>query len=64
VQEFYKCFRRDGLGAWTCIAPAELSLPAGRIQVTPMTRFIRGTRFMGVDIAQMLDDEHQQQGES
>lgn len=48
-------FRREADGAWTCIEPVEFMLCARRIQVAPGTRFTRGTTFMGVDVAEMLD---------
>lgn len=48
--------RRDD-GSWMCIEATELHLPSGRIQVTAGTRFIRGRRFMGVDLAELLDLE-------
>jgi len=35
-----------------------LELPEGRVQATPGTRFIIGTKFMNVDIARLLDDEY------
>jgi hypothetical protein len=39
--------------------PATLNLPSGRIQVAPGTRFTRGTDFMGVDLAKLLDEFHE-----
>jgi hypothetical protein len=38
---------------------ATLDLPAGRIQVAPGSRFTVGTAFMGVDLAKLLDEQHQ-----
>jgi hypothetical protein len=38
--------------------PATLDLPTGRIQVAPGTRFTRGTTFMGIDLAKLLDEFH------
>ena len=61
MEHFIKRFRRDGLGVWTCVSPAEFNLPMGRVQVAVMTRFTRGTTFMGVDVAQVLDDEYERQ---
>ena len=55
MQKFIKHFVRDQYGAWRCIEPAELELPEGRIQVTPGTVFTRGTKFMNVDLAELLD---------
>lgn len=55
MQEFIKRFTRDPDGAWICIAPATLETTAGRVQVTPGSRFMPGTVFMGVDVAAWLD---------
>ncbi len=57
MRDFIESFVRESDGVWVCVEPAELSLPSGRIQVSPGSRFARGTRFMGVDLAQLLDDE-------
>jgi len=35
-----------------------LLLPGGRIQVTPGSRFQRGTTFMGIDLAALLDQQY------
>jgi hypothetical protein len=56
MQNFLKCFVRDQSGAWRCIAPADLQTPQGRIQVTPGSVFTKGTRFMNVDLAVLLDE--------
>jgi hypothetical protein len=61
VRDFIHCFHRDAPGHWTCIKPCEIDLSGGRIQVSPGTRFIAGTRFMDVDIAELLDEQYQQQ---
>jgi len=58
VQSFIKCFVRDAYGAWRCIAPADLQLPSGRVQVTPGSVFMKGTRFMNVDLAALLDEQY------
>jgi hypothetical protein len=50
---------RDRYGAWRCIERAELELPQGRIQVTPGTVFTRGTKFMNVDVAELLDEQYE-----
>jgi hypothetical protein len=42
-----------------CIAPADVQLPEGRVQVTPGTRFTLGTRFMHVDIAALLEKQYE-----
>jgi hypothetical protein len=61
VQNFIKCFVRDAQGAWRCIAPADVHLPSGRVQVTPGSVFAKGTRFMNVDLAALLDEQHARQ---
>jgi hypothetical protein len=60
--KFIKCFRRDSRGHWTCIAPCQIELAAGRIQVSAGTTFTAGTRFMDVDIVEMLEKEYQRPG--
>jgi hypothetical protein len=57
MDRFIKQFVRDDSGAWVCVAPAELRLPQGRIQVTPGSRFAKGTKFMNIDVAALLDSE-------
>ena len=59
MRDFIKCFRRDSAGHWTCTLPCEIDLPGGRIQVAAGTVFTAGTLFMDVDIAELLDDEHE-----
>jgi hypothetical protein len=55
MQEFIRHFVREPDGAWQCVSPATLETATGRIQVTPGSRFTRGTIFMGVEIAAWLD---------
>jgi hypothetical protein len=59
MQTFMKCFVRDNHGAWRCIEPATLDLPSGRIQVTPGSVFTRGTMFMNIEVAKILDEEYE-----
>jgi hypothetical protein len=54
-KKLVKNFIRDAYGRWTCIEPTVFDLPAGRIEVAPGTRLVRGTKFMGVDLAELLD---------
>ncbi len=61
MDEFIKHFRRDPLGVWICVSAAEISLPEGRVQVTVGSRFAMGTRFMNVDLASLLEAEHDRQ---
>ncbi len=58
MHQFIKNFVRDGAGSWTCIAPATFEGPP-RVQVTPGSRFMRGTMFMGVELARMLDEQYE-----
>ena len=58
MEKFIKHFVREGRGVWACVEPAEFNLPGGRIQVTPGSRFVHGTRFMGVDLAELLEEQH------
>jgi hypothetical protein len=58
MQNFIKHFRREANG-WHCIAPATLDLPGGRVQVAPGSVFVRGTNFMNIDLAKMLDEQHE-----
>jgi hypothetical protein len=51
--------REQGGMVWLCIEAAELTLPTGRIQVAVGTRFTRGTRYMGVDLASLLEEYYE-----
>ena len=61
MENFIRHFVRDLHGSWTCVEPATLELPSGRIQVTPGTRLARGTVFMGVDLAKLLEEQYAKQ---
>jgi len=56
VSGFIRSFARLEDGSWLCIRPAEWDSPWGRIQVTQGARFTPGTTFMGIDLAQVLDE--------
>ena len=58
MEEFIHNFVREADGSWLCVRPAETVLPGGRIQVTPGARFTRGTRFMGIDLADLLEAQY------
>ena len=60
MHAFIRKFVRERDGVWTCVEAGEVELPAGRIQVAVGTRFTRGTRFMGVDVALLLDEHYKQ----
>ncbi len=57
IHNLIKHFVPEGKGRWTCVEYAELDTPVGRIQVTPGTSFTRGTKFMNLDVAAMLDEQ-------
>jgi hypothetical protein len=59
VQNFIKAFFRHPDGTWTCIAPATLDHPKGRIQVAQGTHFTRGTSFMGIDLVEWLEKQYE-----
>jgi hypothetical protein len=52
---FIQHFCREADGSWTCLSPATLDTPQGRIQVTAGSCFYPGTKFMGFDLAQWLE---------
>jgi hypothetical protein len=62
MEAFLKNFVRDGDGCWRCIAPAELQVDVGRIQVAPGTTFTKGTMFMGLDLASLLEEHYRRYG--
>jgi len=57
VQNFVQSFVREQDGSWVCVQAATLELPTGRIQVAIGTRVRPGTRFMGVDLARLLEEK-------
>jgi hypothetical protein len=52
--DFIKHFVRERPGVWVCVSPATWDGPP-RVQVAPGTKFAVGTPFMGVDLAQYLE---------
>ena len=58
MQNFMKLFVRLCPDVWICVRDGELNGPDGRIQVTVGSQFTRGTNFMGVDLAKMLEEEY------
>jgi hypothetical protein len=63
MENFIKHFVRDSYGAWRCVKPLTLDLPEGRVQIVPGTVFTLGTRFMNVDMAELLDAQYRTYGE-
>lgn len=62
MERFILNFVRDAPGVWTCTAYATITLDWGRIQVAPGTRLTRGTLFMGVELARLLDEQYEKSG--
>ena len=60
MHQFIKSFLREAPGVWACIAPVTWVGPP-RVQVTAGTRFTRGNMFMGVDLAQLLDEQYEKE---
>ncbi len=61
MQRFRANFVREGEGVWRCATPTTLLLPNGhKIEVAPGTVLTRGTAFMGVELARLLDEAHGQ----
>ena len=57
MQRFRLNFVRESEGAWRCASPTTLLLPNGhKIEVAPGTVLTRGTSFMGVELARLLDE--------
>ncbi|HUQ73323.1 MAG TPA: hypothetical protein VM183_01255 [Burkholderiales bacterium] len=59
LQNFIKCFVRDSAGQWRCISFATLTHSGRRVQVAEGRVLVKGTRFMNVDLAALLDDAEQ-----
>ena len=60
MQRFSKHFERESEGVFRCVTPATFPLPNGqRIEVAPRTVLSRGTSFMSVDLAAMLEAYYQ-----
>jgi hypothetical protein len=56
MDQFITHFVRIESGRWTCIKSGEYTGPNGRVQFTVGSTFIRGTSFMGFDLALNLDE--------
>jgi len=59
MQTFIKLFVRVAPGLWTCVRNGEFEGPRGRIQVSVGSTFAKGTSFMGIDLAHLLEEESQ-----
>ena len=61
MQDFARCFVRNGRDAWLCVASGEFAFPEGRVQVAPGLILAKGTKFMGVDLVALLEAEEARQ---
>jgi hypothetical protein len=61
VRQFIRHFTREAPGMWKCVSDATLDTPSGRVQVLAGSIFMRGTRYMNVDVGEMLEAEYQRQ---
>lgn len=57
VENLGRAFQRNADGSWTCVKPATLEGPNGRIQVSEGATYRRGMLFMGVELAKWLDEQ-------
>lgn len=48
-------FRQNQDGSWEPTQPVTIQAAGGSVSLAPGARFIRGTQFMGVDIAELCD---------
>ena len=58
MERFIQNFVREAPGVWTCKSYATITLDTGRIQIAPGTRLTRGTLFMGVELAALLEEQY------
>lgn len=59
MENIIRHFVRIESGKWCCVRPADFHGPHGRIQVTIGSTFTRGSSFMGVDLAQWLEEQYE-----
>jgi hypothetical protein len=59
----YSAFKQNADGSWTCVAPITIHHPKGRLQLAPGTTVVPGEAFMGVQLADWLND-NRPRGES
>jgi hypothetical protein len=52
----YSAFKQNADGSWTCVAPITIHHPNGRVQLAPGTTVARDKAFMGVKLAEWLDE--------
>ena len=57
MREFIKHFKRTSDGGWRCVADVEFIGPEGRIQVSVGSKFMLADHFFGVDLAEWLNEQ-------
>ena len=61
MRNFMRGFDREREGVWRCKAFTSLNLPNGqKIEIAPGTVLTRGSRFMGLDVAELLEEQWKQ----
>ena len=61
IETLIKHFLRVSEGVWVCVSPVELKTASGSMQVARGTRLTRGTMCGDIDVAKLLDEEHEKQ---
>jgi hypothetical protein len=56
-EQIRRHFRREPDGTWVCVEGVVVPHPGGRIEIAAGTRFARGQRFMGVDVAVWIEQQ-------
>lgn len=57
MKRYLHYFRREGWGIWTCVEYVRLELAEGEIEVARGTSLVAGTKYMGIDLAMLLEAE-------
>jgi len=56
MSDLMQAFRRNADGSWTCVAATTLNQPSGPVRFTEGATFRPGTMFMGIKVANFLDE--------
>jgi hypothetical protein len=56
-QDVRSAFWRNEDGSWICIDPVTIDHPHGRVQVAAGTTLLPGILYMGIDLANWLDEQ-------
>lgn len=55
-------FKREGWGIWTCVEDVRLELAEGEVELLAGTSLVAGTKYMGIDLAMLLEAERSRLG--